>query len=49
MFHAWVSAPERVSDSSASIVPPLMDIVEATVPVSSNFMDPPAETVIAPD
>jgi len=45
----WVSAPERVSVLSTSIVPPLIETVEPSVPVSSNFMDPPAETVIAPD
>jgi len=48
MLPAWVSVPERVYELSASSTPPLMDIVEARVPVSSNFMDP-AETVIAPD
>jgi len=48
MLPDWVSAPERVSVLSASIVPPLIAIVEASGPVSSNFMDP-AETVIAPD
>ena len=47
MLPDWVSAPERVSDSSASKVPPLIAIVEPSVPVSSNFMDP-AETVIPP-
>ena len=47
MLPDWVSAPERVSDSSASKVPLLIAIVEASVPASSNFMDP-AETVIAP-
>ena len=48
MLPDWVSAPERVSDSSASRVPPLIEIVEASSPASSNLMDP-AETVIAPD
>ena len=48
MLPAWVSVPERVDELSASRVPPLIEIVEARVPVSSNFMDP-AETVIAPD
>ena len=48
MLPDWVSAPERVSDSSASKVPPLIETVEASVPASSSFMDP-AETVIAPD
>ena len=47
MLPDWVSAPERVSDSSASIVPLLIETVEASVPVSSSFMDP-AVTVIAP-
>ena len=44
----WVSAPERVSVSSASRVPPLIETVEPSVPASSNFIDPP-DTVIAPD
>ena len=48
MLPPWVSVPERVDELSASRVPPLIEIVEARVPVSSNFMDP-AETVIAPD
>jgi len=48
MLPDWVSAPERVSDSSASKVPLLIAIVEASVPVSLSFIDP-AETVIAPD
>ena len=48
MLPDWVSAPERVSVSSASKVPPLIETVEARVPASSSFMDPPV-TVIAPD
>jgi len=48
MLPDWVSAPERVSVLSTSRAPPLIAIVEASVPASSNFMDP-AETVIAPD
>ena len=48
MAPAWVSAPERVRVSSASRVPPLIERVEARVPVSPNFMDP-AVTVIPPD
>ena len=48
MLPAWVSVPERVDELSASRVPPLMDIVEASVPASSSFMDP-AVAVIAPD
>ena len=48
MLPAWVSVPERVDELSASRVPPLMDIVEASVPVSLSFIDP-AVTVIAPD
>ena len=43
-----MSAPDKVKVSSASRVPPLMDIVEASVPVSLSFMDPPV-TVIAPE
>jgi len=48
MLPPWVSVPERVAELSASRVPPLIETVEARVPVSSNFMDP-AETVIAPE
>ena len=48
MLPDWVSAPERVRDSSVSRVPPLIETVEASVPVSPNFMEP-AVTVIAPD
>ena len=48
MLPDWVSVPERVSELSASRVPPLMDIVEASSPASSNLMEP-AVTVIAPD
>jgi len=48
MLPDWVSVPDTVSELSASRVPPPIAIVEASVPVSSNFMDP-AETVIAPD
>ena len=44
----WVSAPETVSDSSASRTPPLIEIAEANVPVSASFIDP-AVTVIAPE
>jgi len=44
----WVSVPETVEDSSASRTPPLIEIVEASVPVSSNFMEP-AVTAIPPD
>jgi len=42
------SAPERVSELSASIVPPLIETVEARVPVSASFNEP-AVTVIPPD
>ena len=48
MLPDWVSAPDTVDDSSASRTPPLMDIVEASVPVSLSFNEP-AVTVIAPD
>ena len=48
MLPVWVRAPERVSELSASRVPPLIETVEARVPVSPHFMDP-AVTVIAPD
>ena len=48
MLPPWVSVPETVDELSASRVPPPIAIVEASVPVSSSFMDP-AETVIAPD
>ena len=48
MLPDWVSVPERVDELSASIVPPLMDIVEARVPVSASFNEP-AVTVIPPD
>ena len=48
MLPAWVSVPERVDELSASRVPPLIAIVEATVPASVSFNDP-AVTVIAPD
>ena len=41
-------APDTVDDSSASRVPPLIERLEASVPVSLSFNDP-AETVIAPD
>ena len=44
----WVSAPEIVSVSSTSSVPPLIETDEASVPASSSFMDPPV-TVIPPD
>jgi len=48
MLPDWVSVPERVSELSASSVPPLIAIVEASSPASSNLMEP-AVTVIAPD
>ena len=48
MLPPWVSVPERVDELSASRVPPLMDIVEASSPASSNLMEP-AVTVIAPE
>jgi len=48
MLPPWVSVPERVSVSSASRVPPLIETDEASVPVSSSCNDP-AVTVIAPD
>ena len=48
MSALWLSAPDTVEDSSASRTPPLMDIVEASVPASVSFNDP-AVTVIAPD
>ena len=44
----WVSAPERVSELSASRVPPLIEPDEARVPASSSLMEP-AVTVTAPD
>jgi len=44
----WVSVPERVDELSASRDPPLIAIVEASVPVSLSFNDP-ADTVIAPE
>ena len=44
----WLNAPERVDELSESSVPPLIATVEASVPVSSSFMDPPV-TVIAPE
>ena len=43
-----VSVPERVSVSSTSSVPPLIETDDASVPASSSFMDPPV-TVIPPD
>ena len=48
MFPAWVSAPDTVEVSSASRVPPLIETLEARVPVSLSFNEP-AVTVIAPD
>ena len=48
MLPDWVSAPERVRVSSASNSPPLIETVEARVPISSSCNDP-AVTVIAPD
>ena len=48
MLPDWVSAPERVDELSASRVPPLIETVEASVPVSSSCNDP-AVTVTAPD
>ena len=48
MLPDWVSVPERVSELSASRVPPLIEILEASVPVSASFNDP-AETVIPPE
>ena len=48
MLPDWVSVPERVSELSASKVPPLIETVEASVPASSSLMEP-AVTVIAPD
>ena len=42
----WVSVPDTVSELSASSVPPLIEILEASVPVSVSFIDP-AVTVIA--
>ena len=48
MLPAWVSVPETVDELSASRVPPLIETLEASVPVSASFNDP-AETVIAPD
>ena len=44
----WVSVPDTVSELSASRVPPLIEILEASVPVSASFIDP-AVTVIAPE
>ena len=48
MLPDWLNAPERVSELSASSSPPLIETVEASVPVSSSSNDP-AVTVIAPD
>ena len=49
MSSVWVSAPERVSVSSTSRVPPLIVIVERQACLSHpNFMEP-AVTVIPPD
>ena len=44
----WVSVPDTVSELSASRVPPLIEILESSVPVSASFIDP-AVTVIAPE
>ena len=45
----WVSVPEIVSVSSTSrMVPPLIETLEARVPVLFSFNDPVAN-VIAPD
>ena len=49
MLPDWVSVPDTVSELSASRVPPLIETVEPSVPVSSSFIDPPAVTVIAPE
>ena len=43
-----LSAPDTASELSASRVPPLIEILEASVPASDSFNDP-AVTVIAPD
>ena len=43
-----MSVPDTVSELSASSVPPLIEILEASVPVSASFIDP-AVTVIAPE
>ena len=43
-----VSAPDTVSELSASRTPPVIEILEASVPVSASFIDP-AVTVIAPE
>ena len=48
IFPDRVSDPDTVEVSSAFKIPPLIDTVEASVPVSPNFIDPPV-TVIAPD
>ena len=48
MLPNWVSAPDTVSELSASRVPLLIEILEASVPVSVSFNDP-AVTVIAPE
>ena len=48
MLPDWVSAPDTVRELSASRVPPLIEILEASVPVSASFIDP-AVTVIAPE
>ena len=47
MLPVWVSVPDTVSELSASRIPPLIEILEASVPVSASFIDP-AVTVIAP-
>ena len=48
MLPDWVSVPDTVSELSASRTPPLIEILEASVPVSASFIDP-AVTVIAPE
>ena len=49
MLPDWVSAPDTVRELSVSrVVPPLIEILEASVPVSASFIDP-AVTVIAPE
>ncbi len=48
MLPDWVSVPDTVSELSASRTPPLIEILEARVPVPASFIDP-AVTVIAPE
>ena len=46
---ACVTVPEIVNDSSASSFPPLMEILDASVPLSTNCTVPPVFTVRPPE